>query len=76
MELCEVVDMEGRVVNGEELEAVGGSVGWSVDGGRATSGERDEAGAGGGRSRARLRRRAMSDVDDADAEDDDGMEIS
>jgi BTB/POZ domain/Kelch motif/Galactose oxidase, central domain len=72
MELCEVVDMEGRVVNGEELEAVGGSMGWCVDGGR--SGSRGGDGAG-GRLRARGARRS-SDVDDADAEDEDGMEIS
>lgn len=85
MELCEVVDMEGRVVNGEELEAVGGSVGWSLDGGGVSggrdgvgSGSGSGSGSGGGRSRARARGRRMSDVDDADADadEDDGMELS
>lgn len=38
MELCAVVDTEGRVVSGEEVEAAGGSVGWSVDGGNAMNG--------------------------------------
>ncbi len=69
MELCEVVDTEGRVVYGEELEAVGGSVGWCVDGGsRGRDGD-------GGRSRARGGRRS-SEVDEGDGEDEDGMEIS
>lgn len=92
MELCEVVDMEGRVVGGEELEAVGvGSVGWGlgvdsvlVEGGssRAGLGSRDGntgGNVGGGRARSG-RGRTMSDVDEVDGEgegeDDDGMELS
>ncbi|ERF70850.1 hypothetical protein EPUS_02372 [Endocarpon pusillum Z07020] len=76
MELCEVVDMEGRVVNGEELEAVVGNVGWCADGGSFAVGGLGRDGVGNGRSRARARGRRMSDIDDGEEGDEDGMEIS
>lgn len=66
MELCEVVDMEGRVVNGEELEAVGGGGGWNVEG----------VGRGEGVRRAgSARARAMTEAEDGDEEGEDGMEM-
>ena len=66
MELCEVIDVEGRVVGGEELEVVGG-----LGGGKF--------GVGGSGSET-ARRRAMAQTgntdDDNDAQDDEGMEIN
>ena len=42
MELCEVVDTEGRVVGGEELDAAGGLYGFGDVGGRRRVGGEDE----------------------------------
>ena len=66
MELCEVIDVEGRVVGGEELEEIGGLGGGRV--GLASS------------SRALARRPTYNNreeiMEDADAEDDEGMEMN
>ena len=69
MELCEVIDIEGRVVGGEELEMVGG-----LGGGKFGVG---------GLGRAPSRRRASShgmnttdDGDEGDDGDDEGMDVN
>lgn len=67
MELCEVIDVEGRVVGGEELEVVGG-----LGGGKFGVG-----GSGGEMGR----RRAMAQLgvlgeDENDTQEDEGMEIN
>lgn len=63
MELCEVIDVEGRVVGGEELEIVGG-----LGGGKF--------GVGGlGREPGRSRQTAI-EIDEGDGDDDEGMELS
>ena len=69
MELCEVIDIEGRVVGGEELEMVGG-----LGGGKFGVG---------GLGRAPSRRRASShginttdDGDEGDDADDEGMDVN
>ena len=79
MELCEVVDTEGRVINGEELEAAGGTVGWNVDG----SGSGGGAGRGQSRGRSGEARNARgsagggtTDGEEGDDAEEDGMEIS
>lgn len=70
LDLCEVIDIEGRVVGGDELEAVGG-----LGGGRFGFG-------GIGSSQALTRRRRstnanMSDSHDGtEADDDDSMEVN
>ncbi|KAL9092552.1 MAG: hypothetical protein Q9165_004356 [Trypethelium subeluteriae] len=68
MELCEEVDADGRVVGGDEVEALGG-----LGGGRL--GWQGQA-----HREAARKRRAGSNADaedgDGDAEDDEGMEIS
>lgn len=67
-ELCEVIDVEGRVVGGEELEMVGG-----LGGGKFGVG-----GLGGGMTKAQVITPAnMSDEnEDTDVYDDEGMEIN
>ncbi|KAL8871059.1 MAG: hypothetical protein Q9198_007491 [Flavoplaca austrocitrina] len=63
MELCEVIDVEGRVVGGDELELVGGLGGAKF-------------GVGGiGRESGRSRQTAI-DVEDADTDENDGMELN
>ncbi|KAI4095116.1 MAG: hypothetical protein LQ344_001767 [Seirophora lacunosa] len=63
MELCEVIDVEGRVVGGDELEIVGGLGGAKF-------------GVGGlGRELGRSRQTAI-EVEDVDSEDNEGMELS
>ena len=69
MELCEVIDVDGRVIGGEELEVVGG-----LGGGKF--------GVGGSGSDT-LRRRATTqeshvgdEVDDSELQEDEGMEIN
>ncbi|KAL9103596.1 MAG: hypothetical protein Q9163_001360 [Psora crenata] len=67
MELCEVIDVEGRVVGGEELEMVGG-----LGGGKF--------GVGGAGSEA-TRRRSLAQPsttgdDDIEGQEDEGMELS
>ncbi|KAL8733033.1 MAG: hypothetical protein Q9166_002431 [cf. Caloplaca sp. 2 TL-2023] len=63
MELCEVIDVEGRVVGGDELELVGG-----LGGARF--------GVGGlSREPGRSRQTAI-DVEDADTDENDGMELN
>jgi len=67
MDLCEVIDLEGRVVGGEELEMVGG-----LGGGKF--------GVGGVGNEA-ARRRALAQLgnagdDDNVTQDDEGMELS
>ncbi|KAL9074156.1 MAG: hypothetical protein Q9157_004485 [Trypethelium eluteriae] len=68
MELCEEVDADGRVVGGDEVEALGG-----LGGGRL--GWQGQA-----HREAARKRRAGSNADgedgDGDAEDDEGMEIN
>lgn len=71
LELCEGVDAEGRVVGGDELEAVGGLGGARLGSGMLW---------GNGRKRGRLGSTSGTTVDgeeDADADaDDEGMEMS
>ncbi|KAI9699931.1 MAG: hypothetical protein M1820_006993 [Bogoriella megaspora] len=68
MELCEEVDTDGRVVGGDEVEALGGLGGGRL--GWAQQAQRD----------AMRKRRAGSNADgeevEVDADDDEGMEIS
>jgi hypothetical protein len=69
MDLCEVIDVEGRVVGGEELEVVGG-----LGGGKFGFG-------GSGRSVAKGRRASSSvqqseDMDDVEVDEDEGMEMN
>lgn len=70
LELCEGVDAEGRVVGGEELEAVGG-----LGGARLGSGTFW----GPGRKRGRLDSLAGTadgEADEVEAESEEGMEVS
>ncbi|KAL8709681.1 MAG: hypothetical protein Q9220_005621 [cf. Caloplaca sp. 1 TL-2023] len=63
MELCEVIDVEGRVVGGDELELVGGLGGAKF-------------GVGGlGREQGRSRHTPI-EVEDLDSDDNDGMELN
>jgi len=76
LELCEGVDSEGRVVGGDELEAVGG-----LGGARLGSGMQGALWGGGGRKRGRLGSAGgatLDGVDDDDAIDDgdEGMDIA
>ncbi|MCJ1309632.1 hypothetical protein MMC25_003292 [Agyrium rufum] len=68
LELCEVIDVEGRVVGGEELEVVGGLGGGKV--GQGGSGRTIP------RSRTVTSSTQVDDADDLDGEDDDGMEMT
>ncbi|KAL8818728.1 MAG: hypothetical protein Q9223_002700 [Gallowayella weberi] len=63
IDLCEVVDVEGRVVGGDELEMVGG-----LGGGKFGVG-------GSSREPGRSRQTAI-DVEEADTDDNDGMELN
>lgn len=66
MELCEVIDVEGRVVGGDELELVGG-----LGGGKFGVG-----GAGSETARRRaIAHRGSTGEDDNDGQEDEGMEI-
>jgi hypothetical protein len=65
MELCEVVDMEGRVVSGHQLELAG----WGSDGfGMSRDNKRSRLAVSAGPG--------ADDIDEMDGEDDDGMELS
>ena len=69
MELCEVIDIEGRVISGEELEVVGG-----LGGGKVGVG-------GSGRSVSKSRpalpgMHAGDEMEDVEAEEDEGMEMT
>ena len=69
MELCEVIDVEGRVVSGEELEVVGG-----LGGGKVGVG-------GSGRSVAKSRSplpglHAGDEMEDVELTEDEGMELN
>ena len=66
VELCEVVDSEGRVIPGPELELVGALGHETID--LTTDGKRSRMMVSSGQG--------VDDLDDIDAEDDDGMEIS
>ena len=66
VELCEQVDMEGRVVGGEELEAVGGLGGGRYGFGGAPRRHRNTGGTN----------TTSDDVDDAEGDEEDGMEIN
>ena len=73
-ELCEVIDVEGRVVGGEELEYVGG-----LGGGKFGTGGLSGWGIGRGWARRRSTGVTMSDALDGDGEegeDDEAMEVS
>ena len=63
MELCEVIDVEGRVVGGDELEIVGG-----LGGGKFGVG-------GMGRESGRSRH-ITAENEDADGDDDESMELN
>lgn len=70
LELCEGIDAEGRVVGGDELEAVGG-----LGGARLGSGVGGMWGSG--RKRERLNSLAgTADGEDGEGESEEGMEIS
>ena len=61
MELCEVVGMEGRVVDGDDMDdGEGGSV----------------LGAAGGRYRRRSHRPSGGEAEETEADDEDGMDIN
>ena len=66
MELCEVVDTEGRVVGGEELEAAGvyGSGSYGLGGSGRTSRARSGPATGG------------DDASELELDEDDGMELN
>lgn len=64
IELCEEVDAEGRVLGGDELEAVG-----ALGGGRLLGGSGWE-----GRKRGRASS-AVTGVEDEESQDEDGMDI-
>ena len=69
MELCEVIDIEGRVVGGEELEMVGGLGGgkFGVGGlGREPSRRRDSSHG----------MNTTDEGDDGDDGDDEGMDVN
>ncbi|EEH09815.1 kelch repeat protein [Histoplasma capsulatum G186AR] len=66
MELCEVVDMEGRVVPGHELELVG-----ELDGFGSGADSKQIRTSTGGASGP-----GMEDLDEGDGDEDDGMELS
>ncbi|EDN05773.1 conserved hypothetical protein [Histoplasma mississippiense (nom. inval.)] len=66
MELCEVVDMEGRVVPGHELELVG-----ELDGFGSGADSKQIRTSPGGASGP-----GMEDLDEGDGDEDDGMELS
>lgn len=69
MELCEVIDVEGRVVGGEELEVVGGLGGGKF--GVGGSGRHISKG------RAALPGAQLGeDMDDTDGDDGEGMEMN
>ncbi len=72
MELCEVIDVEGRVVGGEELEMVGGLGGGKF--GVGGVGREGGKGRGGG-----LGTGAVEEVDgegEVEEGEDEGMEIN
>ena len=70
LDLCEVIDIEGRVVGGDELEAVGG-----LGGGRFGYG-----GIGSGTTVTRRRQSTNANMSDGlegtEADDDDSMEVN
>lgn len=69
MDLCEVIDVEGRVVGGEELEIIGG-----LGGGKFGVG-----GSGRDLSKGRAVARdtiVIDDTEEAEVDDDEGMEIN
>ncbi|PSK53820.1 RCC1 and BTB domain-containing protein 1 [Elsinoe australis] len=66
LELCEEVDQEGRVVGGDELEAVGGLSGSRFGGGMYRE----------GRKRGRANSSRSIDAEETESVDDDGMEVS
>ena len=69
MELCEVIDVEGRVVGGEELEVVGGLGGGKF--GIGGSGRHVSKG------RAAIPGAQLGeDMEDMDGDDDEGMEMN
>ena len=69
MELCEVIDVDGRVIGGEELEVVGGLGGGKVGvGGSGSELARRRARAQGGPS--------AEEMDDTEIQEDEGMELS
>lgn len=77
LELCEGVDAEGRVVGGDELEAVGGLGGARL--GSQMGGGMGSGSWGGGRKRGRVGSVAGTDnegEDEGDGGDEEGMEIS
>lgn len=65
MELCEVVDTEGRVVAGHELEIVGAFGGETFGMGQETK-----------QPRAVISSGQVDDMDDIDGDEEDGMELS
>lgn len=67
LELCEAIDAEGRVVGGDELEAVGG-----LGGGRLGSGGMWPE----GRKRGRANSSRSMEGEDTESIDEEGMEIS
>lgn len=68
-ELCEAVDIEGRVIGGEELEVIGGLGGGKIGVGGSGRGLSNNKGNSPGIQLG-------EEVEDADAEEDDGMELN
>lgn len=68
-ELCEAVDIEGRVIGGEELEVIGGLGGGKIGVGGSGRGLSTNKANGPGIQLG-------EEVEDLDAEEDDGMELN
>lgn len=69
MELCEVVDMEGRVVGGEELEVFGGLGGGRIGvGGSGREGYKPRGSVGGGQP--------GEEMEDGEGEEEEGMDVN
>lgn len=69
MELCEVVDMEGRVVGGEELEVFGGLGGGRIGvGGSGREGYKPRGSVSGGQP--------GEEMEDGEGEEEEGMDVN
>ena len=71
MELCEVVDVEGRVVRGDELEVFGG-----LGGGKIGVGGMGREGGGKARGTSGGTTQAGEETEEGEGEDDEGMDIN
>lgn len=71
MELCEVIDVEGRVVGGDELEIIGG-----LGGGKFGFGGSGRDLSKGGRAMTPGGANIGDDTEEVDVDEDEGMEIN